>query len=289
MIADSTRQWIELETGETVKDVARLTGGWTSEMRRVDTTERSLVLRSFVSEFYRRHAEGLLTREADILTLLGRTAIPAASLVAVDATGSRCADPSLLMTLLPGRICLDDPGIAARLATQLVAIHQVEVDESTRPRDYQAWTSADRVRLPEDAGKTWTAAVDVIRADPPSYDPVFLHRDFHPGNVLFDDGRISGIVDWVETSWGPADLDVAHCSTALALLHGSEAGLAFPAAYVAAGGVLARDKYWYFLDALGFAPDAEKVAVPWRQCGRDDLTPDVLRQHLEAYLEGLLS
>jgi hypothetical protein len=48
-------------------------------------------------------------------------------------------------------------------------------------------------------------------------------------DVLFtdtDDGpRISGVVDWVETSWGPADLDVAHCSTNLVLLHGVPAGI----------------------------------------------------------------
>ncbi|MFC0626703.1 phosphotransferase family protein [Kribbella deserti] len=288
MIADSTSLWIEQQTGEKIENVARLTGGWTSEMRRVDTATRSLVLRSFVSEFFRRHADGLLTREADILRLLGETDVPAASLVAVDPTGASCADPSLLMTLLPGRICLDDPGITSALAAQLVAIHQVEVDGSTRPRDYQAWTSPERVRLPEGAGAVWTAAVDVIRGEPPAYKGVFLHRDYHPGNVLFEQGRISGIVDWVETSWGPADLDVAHCSTALALLHGPEVGLAFPAAYVAAGGSLTQDKYWYFLDTLGFAPDAEKVAVPWRQCGREDLTPALLQERLENYLTGLL-
>ena len=125
--------------------------------------------------------------------------------------------------------------------------------------------------------------------EPPAYRPVFLHRDFHPGNVLFDGDRISGVVDWVETSWGPADLDVAHCSTALALLHGPEVGLGFAAAYVEAGGELDGHLYWRFLDALGYAPDAEKVAVPWRELGRDDLAPSLLRERLESYLEALLS
>ena len=103
--------------------------------------------------------------------------------------------------------------------------------------------------------------------------------------------RISGVVDWVETSWGPADLDGAHCSTALALLHGVEAGMALADRYVAAGGVLAESPadhlYWRVLDALAFAPDAEKVAVPWRELGREDLTPTVLTQRLERYLEAL--
>ncbi len=45
-------------------------------------------------------------------------------------------------------------------------------------------------------------------------------------------------MDWVETSWGPADLDVAHCSTALALLHGVRVGMGPAEHYLAAGGAL---------------------------------------------------
>lgn len=62
--------------------------------------------------------------------------------------------------------------------------------------------------------------------------------------------------------------------------------------YVAAGGALADDDtdhlHWRLLDALGFAPDAEKVAVPWRELGRVDLTSGVLTQRLETYIEALL-
>src|SRR5690606_2080095 len=118
----------------------------------------------------------------------------------------------------------------------------------------------------------------------------------HPGNVLFteeDAGpRISGVVDWVETSWGPADLDVAHCATALALLHGVDTGLRFADLHPAAGGTPAEDPgahlHWRLLDALAHAPDAEKLAVPWRELGRTDLTPGVLAHRLEGYVEALL-
>jgi aminoglycoside phosphotransferase (APT) family kinase protein len=138
--------------------------------------------------------------------------------------------------------------------------------------------------------------VDVIRRPAPDHRPCFLHRDFHPGNVLFTgsgtDLAVTGVVDWVETSWGPADLDVAHCSSALTLLHGVPAGLRFADHYRAAGGTLTDDpeahRYWRVLDALGFAPDAEKVAVPWRELGRTDLTPSVLTRRLESHLLALL-
>ncbi|MDQ1012943.1 hypothetical protein QFZ82_007428 [Streptomyces sp. V4I23] len=63
--------------------------------------------------------------------------------------------------------------------------------------------------------------------------------------------------------------------------------------YVAAGGTLSGDPadhlYWRLLDALAFAPDAEKVAAPWRELGRVDLTPAILAQRLEEYLQALFS
>lgn len=41
------------------------------------------------------------------------------------------------------------------------------------------------------------------------------------------------------------------------------------------------------LDALAYAPDAEKVARPWRELGRDDLTQALLTSRLEEYLQTL--
>ncbi|MBT2507652.1 aminoglycoside phosphotransferase family protein [Streptomyces sp. ISL-98] len=303
---DTTRAWVEkgLSEAEHIEDVARLRGGWTSEMRRLNICgpggRRSLVLRSFVKPFFVRHAEGLLTREAAILRLLGDTDVPAAALVAVDATAQYCNHPSLLMSLLPGTVCLGDERADQRaelLARQLLRIHRLPVTAKARPRTYQAWTSPERVSPPEDTERPelWKRAVDVIRREPPDYPACFLHRDFHPGNVLFtgtgEGLRISGVVDWVETSWGPADLDVAHCSTALALLHGIPAGMHFVDRYVAAGGTPTEDRaahlYWRLLDALAFAPDAEKVAAPWRELGRADLTPTVLTRRLEGYVQAL--
>jgi aminoglycoside phosphotransferase (APT) family kinase protein len=301
----ATRAWLarHLAPGERVTNSVALRGGWTSRMRRIEVTgptgNRAVVLRSFVTPFFLRHAEGLLTREATVLRLLADTAVPAPTLLAVDPTGAACDHPSLLMSLLPGAIRLGDSGADQRaelMARQLLMIHQVPLAEAHRPRAYQAWTSPERVRPPAstDRPELWRRAVDVIRHDPPAHTAGLLHRDFHPGNVLFTGPeaapRVGGVVDWVETSWGPADLDVAHCATALALLHGPGAGMAFADRYRAAGGRLAEGRahlYWRVLDALAFAPDAEKVAVPWRESGRADLTPALLAGRLADYLAAL--
>ncbi|WP_328975966.1 alpha/beta fold hydrolase [Streptomyces canus] len=295
----ATRGWVakQLPEGRSVVESGFLSGGWSSQMRWLTLDDDTdLVLRSFVKPFFRQHAPGLLGREASVLALLADAdGVPAPEPVAVDATAEHCDHPSLLMSRLPGRVRVDEEDLERRLdllAAQLVRIHRVVPEE--RPRTYQAWTRPEKVQGVR--GPLWERAVDVIRQDPPPYEGCFLHRDFHPGNVLFTgagtDLRISGVVDWVETSWGPADLDVAHCSTALALLHGPEHGLAFRQRYEAHGGHRLADGpdhlYWRLLDALAYCPDAAKLAGPWRDLGRTELTPQVLGGRLEAYVRGLV-
>ncbi|WP_411978187.1 phosphotransferase family protein [Streptomyces scopuliridis] len=292
-----------LEVGERIVGTEALHGGITAEMRRLtigtrDGGTRDLVLRTFVNV---EHAEDGLNREAGALTLLTGTGVPAPGLVAVDPTAAHCEYPSLLMTHLAGRTVLDDEGLETRvplLARQLVAIHALRPAE--RPREYVAWTTADTVVTPKGAdAAAWAAAIDVIRKPAPPYEGRFLHRDFHPGNVLFDvpppslaGPRITGVVDWVQTSWGPADLDVAHCSTNLALLHGPAWGLRFPEAYEEAGGVLAAAAserlYWRVRDGLAFSEEVQLVSQPWREAGRTELTTRAVEERLDAYVTALM-
>lgn len=235
-------------------DVRPLRGGVTSAMHavdvRMDGEVRALVLRHMDREPWSRHAPELIGREAEVLQRLAGTAVPAAELIAFDA-------PRLLMTRLPGALRLEDPPLEA-LAHTLVTIHGVQA----RPRAYQSWV---RLEAPPEwgDGPLWTWALDAISGPAPAYDGCFLHRDFHHGNVLFAGDAVSGVVDWVETSWGPADLDVAHCCTYLALRCGLDAVAAFRAAYVRAGGTLSGDRYWPLLDLVAMAT-APTLTVEWR-------------------------
>lgn len=205
------------------------------------------------------------------------------------------------MTHLAGRTVLDDEGVETRvplLARQLVAIHALR--PAVRPRRYVARTTADTVVTPSGADAVaWAGAIEVIREPAPPCAGRFLHRDFQPGNVLFDvappspaAARITGVVDWAQTSWGPADLDVAHCSTNLALLHGPAWGLRFAAAYEEAGGVLAATaderRYWRVRSGLVFSEEVRLVAQPWREAGRTELTTRVVEERLDAYVTALM-
>ncbi len=300
-----TLVWVSrhLEVGERIVRTEALHGGITAEMRRLtigtrDGGTRDLVLRTFVDV---EHAEDSLNREAGALTLLPGTGVPSPGLVAVDPTAAHCEYPSLLMTHLAGRTVLDDEGLETRvplLARQLVAIHALRPAE--RPREYVALTTADTVVTPQGAdAAAWAAAIDMIRKPAPPYEGRFLHRDFHPGNVLFDvppsrpaGARITGVVDWAATSWGPADLDVAHCSTNLALLHGPAWGLRFAEAYEEAGGVLATAAserlYWRVRDGLAFSEEVQSVSQPWREAGRTELTTRAVEERLDAYVTALM-
>jgi aminoglycoside phosphotransferase (APT) family kinase protein len=40
---------------------------------------------------------------------------------------------------------------------------------------------------------------------------VLIHRDYHPGNVLWRAGKVTGVVDWQDACQGPASVDVAWC------------------------------------------------------------------------------
>ncbi|MFC8495588.1 MULTISPECIES: phosphotransferase family protein [unclassified Streptomyces] len=304
-----TLAWVNrhLDSGERVVETAMLHGGMTAEMRKLtigtqDAVTRHLVLRSFVDPFYLRNAEEWLTREAGALELLGGTGVLAPDLVAVDPTAAHCEYPSLLMTHLEGRSVLDDEGVETRaplLARQLVAIHALQPVE--RPRTFTTLTTPESVVVPKGGQEAaWAAAIDVIREPAPSYEGRFLHRDFQPGNVLFDvpssrpdEARIVGVVDWSQPSWGPADLDVAHCSTNLALLHDPSWGLRFAGAYEEAGGTLASKPgerlYWLVRDALACSEEVDLWAQAYQAAGRTDLTTSVLERRLDTYVTGLMA
>lgn len=308
-IRSSTLAWVgrQLDVGERVLGVEILHGGITAEMRRLtigtaDADVRHLVLRSYVAPYYLARAAVSLDREVKALLLLRNSDVDAPTLIAVDRTGAECEFPSLLMTCLPGRTILDDPGLEARiplLASQLVAIHRLR--PTARPPVYEALTTADTVIVPPFADPAvWAKAIDMLRKPRPTFDGRFLHRDFQPGNVLFDIGpssptdvRLVGVIDWAATSWGPADLDVAHCCTNLALVHGPSWGLRFVDAYQQAGGVLATDPgdrlFWLVRDCLAASEEVPQVSRAWRQAGRTDLTPEIVERRLDDYLNGLLT
>jgi aminoglycoside phosphotransferase (APT) family kinase protein len=78
----------------------------------------------------------------------------------------------------------------------------------------------------------------------PPNDLTFVHRDFHPGNVLWTDGTITGIVDWVASCIDPPEEDVAHCRVNLAQHHGQATADRFLTYWLELTGRRVYHPYW---------------------------------------------
>lgn len=163
-------------------------------------------------------------RERGVLMMLEGSAVPAPRLVAADVDAEFCDVPALLVTLLdgapPGPAEVASPRFVAELLRPLPLIHAVQ----GRPPDYEPYRELERLTVPAWSLQPalWRRVLDLLDSAPPDLPSCFLHRDYHPGNTLWAEGRLVGVVDWTTGSWGPAAVDLGHLRVNLALHHDLE-------------------------------------------------------------------
>ncbi len=233
------------------------------------------VLRVIDREPWATHRAALATREHETQRALVGSGVAAPRSVALDA-----ARGAHLMTLLPGTADehrADDASLRL-LAQTLAAVHDVRPE--VPPRGYQSWAWEAKYVVPAWAARpaAWRVAFDLLRGEPPAHEPTFLHRDYGPHNVLWAGEVLTGVVDWVETSTGPAWLDVAHAASNVAVRAGVERARTFTAAYAAHTG-RAREPYWEVMDVVGFLPPPGRPAfftAPAQQQALEALLVDAL-------------
>ncbi len=159
---------------------------------------------------------GVVENEAAALGLLGSAStstststrrLPVPRLVGADATGVHADVPAVLMTRLPGRDVLAPPDLDAfldRLVETLRAIHEVPVPSGTL-NYFRPW-SLDTVTAPPSWSRrpeVWERAIEIAQQPVPAHERVLVHRDFWPGNVLWQRGKLTGVVDWTHACRGP--------------------------------------------------------------------------------------
>jgi aminoglycoside phosphotransferase (APT) family kinase protein len=208
--------WAEDAVGGRVIACRALRGGLSSAVHALTVAlaggeTHQVVLRRYVRPELNEEEPDIAEREARILPFLDRVDVPTPHFIAADLSGV----PAILMSFLPGQVVWSPPDSEhwlTGLASLLPRIHATSLPPAGLVRPFApyyqdsyappAWARHPRV---------WERALSIFQGPAPVEPGVFIHRDFHPGNVLWEGGRVSGVVDWQAASIGPASVDVAHC------------------------------------------------------------------------------
>jgi aminoglycoside phosphotransferase (APT) family kinase protein len=209
--------WAGAALGGTVTTARALRGGTASAVHLLTVTgpagTRRVVLRRYVRP--EDTEPGIAEHEARALTLAAGLGVPTPEPLAVDPRGGAAGVPAVLMSRLPGSVRwwpADPDRWLDGLAALLPVIHGAPLPPPGmippftpyRQDSYQPPAWAHRPRI-------WERAVEIYHRPAPGGRHVFLHRDFHPGNVLWLRASVSGVVDWAGASTGPPSADVGHC------------------------------------------------------------------------------
>ena len=169
------RRWIErvVGNGASIEEVAPLVGATSSAVHVVDIATRSgglrLVLRHELLPAWLEEEPDALAHEAANLRLLEASDLPAPEVVAVDADGSDCGAPALLLTWLPGRVELrpdDLDGWLERLAAPIQRIHAVAPGD--HPWRHESYGVPEPVPPPwSNQRELWAEAIEIAAGPPP--------------------------------------------------------------------------------------------------------------------------
>jgi aminoglycoside phosphotransferase (APT) family kinase protein len=279
-----------------VLSVRRAPGGETAMVRfvRVEMpsgTAVTLVLRLFTNAEWLAREPDLAWRESAALSVLESSAVPSPELVGVDVDGSHAGVPAVLCTRLPGQPQWSPPGgdverWVCGLAANLPAIH--ETDATGFGWTYRRYNEGHRLRAPAWAidRTVWERAIEAVEAGPPlsTRPPVFVHRDYHPGNVLWSRSRTTGVIDWVNASVGHPGVDVSHCRANLSHSYSPAAA----EAYLAECHVLLGDDCWSPWWDLAVSTDFLEAWKGW--VAVDGAPPDLtVLGCLEAFMAAAVS
>jgi aminoglycoside phosphotransferase (APT) family kinase protein len=256
-----------------VESVRRLNGGTHADTHlvRLSNPDLDIVLREFpIGDVTAEH-------EARVLQALNGLDGLVPRLLDRDVDATQTVRPWVLISRLPGHaeITPKAPEIWARQLGQVLArLH------ATKPTRYAALPcvlerdGASRADLHGPAAATVAEHWDLIGTAP----RVLTHYDFWSGNVLWNDGAVSGVVDWTGGGTGPAGLDVGWCRLDLYLLYDEQIADVFLGSYQAANGTVTDSRLWDMWALARSFTIVESWDGNYRPLGRDDLTASELRR-----------
>lgn len=214
-----------------VSDLAPLTGGAIQENWRLTVEATGGSLPGTHDLVLRLDAPSILPMSHGRAEEFALLSVARAAGVSVPEPVALCRDaavlgrPFLLMRRVPGIAdpraltgAAPQPGLAAGLGYQLATIHRITPPQEALgflglpPADGARAHVAllrgllDRLGTPRPAlewGLSW-----LDERAPVPVAPVLCHRDFRTGNILVDEGRVAGVLDWEFAAWSDPAEDI---------------------------------------------------------------------------------
>lgn len=266
---EATLRWVRgaVGPGSTIASV-RLMKVSSTTVHAVDVLGRTglrheLVLRRFHDgERLRTDPWYAPANEARVLELLGDSEVPAPRLIAADTDPRVCDFPALLTTRIPGQP-IDSPhdmeSFLTQLARTLTVIHAVDAAREPALGLYGAYydPAVDGERRPPSWSRhpgMWDRVFEVLAAPGPASDAGFIHRDYHPGQTLWVDGMLTGVVDWTTGCYGPRGVDLGWMGMNLSD-HGLDVAESFLAIHRKVAGRDLHHPYWDLVNAADLILD----------------------------------
>jgi aminoglycoside phosphotransferase (APT) family kinase protein len=285
-----TLDWVAEQLGEPVIVVEEFTAAWTRTVLGLRAGERELVLCAYTNPDVIALDPGAVAREAAALGIAAPAGLPAPELLVYDIDGVAAGVPALVTSRLPGRPVTgrDDPDrFIAELVDLFVAVAITTPDASGVLDPYRPWVALDHLHAPawSSVPAAWQEAARRLRRWTPPTATTLAHRDLHPGNILWHDGVVTGVVDWPNACLAPTAMDVGKCMSDLSILHDPDAAWRFHDGYAAR-----RDEpidiEWILIGAFELTMDEVDAAEIIGWTGEPDLIHDTthVRRRLDEHV-----
>ncbi len=277
-----------------VTKISPLTGGMSSTMLLVEANgsqgPEKFVAR-FPSEYVRQIFDDPAAKEAQVLIAARQVGLPVPGVLGLaDAEDGRF----LILEFLPGEATAaphDVSSFLSQVAVNLARIHQIpfDADRFSFLLGTREGFVAPRGEMNKDLNEPALVEAMLEHGEPERGRNVLRHGDFWPGNLLWQEGQLTGIVDWENALRGPALADLGISRLDIAWILGFEAMEEFTAKYFEANRISRQGlAYWDLRACLRPARNLGEWVEPYASLGRPDIDEEHLKQVLLRFGEEAL-
>jgi aminoglycoside phosphotransferase (APT) family kinase protein len=245
-----------------------------------------------------QHAAATAT-EVAAMTGTGRVAgatLPVAELLGYDLA-ERTGYGLVLTARVPGTSEIPpepDPqrlralGAAAARISSITLTPAPSLPVRSRPIEGEDFAAMRRDQGASDLLRAAEAAVAATRPDDDL--AALVHGDLWYGNTLWDNDRLTAVLDWDCAGIGPAGIDLGSLRCDAAWSYGVDAAEHILRGWEAeAGRPAIAVPYWDAVAALASPPDMGWFPMEMADHGRPDLTREVMLKRRDAFLDAALS